>query len=77
MSGGALDYVYWKIDETADKIPEDTPHRRAFRAHLKTIAATLRAIEWNMSGDGDNEEEDLIIKCTGFDAVMREFEKAK
>lgn len=34
----------------------DTAARRAFIAHLRLIAAAMRAIEWEDSGDGADEE---------------------
>jgi hypothetical protein len=61
MSGGSMDYLYIKVEE-AD-FEESTPQRRAFREHLKAVAKALRAIEWNDSGDGDDEENILIEAC--------------
>lgn len=58
MSGGSMNYLYCQILDA--NFAENSPLRRAFRAHLIKVAAACRAIEWNDSGDGDSEEEALI-----------------
>lgn len=63
MSGGSMDYLYSRVKDATFK--ENTILRRAFRAHLNLVARTLKAIEWNDSGDGDDEEEELICACLG------------
>lgn len=63
MSGGSMDYLYFKV-ESAEFRPT-TPARRAFRKHLQDVAKALRAIEWNDSGDGDASEDEAIAKCIG------------
>jgi coenzyme F420-reducing hydrogenase beta subunit len=71
MSGGAYDYTYLKVERVAEEIDLDggsegcaTPLlRQAFKNHLQDVAAALKAIEWNDSGDGDDDEEDLIKAC--------------
>ena len=72
MSGGAYDYAFGKVTEVAEQISEKgdchaaPPHlRRAFKEHLRKIADVLRAIEWNDSGDGDQDEEDLLREILG------------
>jgi hypothetical protein len=72
MSGGAYDYAFGKVTEVAEQIVEKgdcsaaPPHlRKAFKAHLRKIADALKAIEWNDSGDGDQDEEDLLREILG------------
>lgn len=71
MSGGSMNYLYRSVKDADFRT--DTVLRRAFRAHLNTVANTLRAIEWNDSGDGDDREDDLIRECIG---KAGEFEQA-
>jgi hypothetical protein len=61
MSGGSMDYLYSKIEYAEFKT--DTVLRRAMRQHLWKVAAALKAIEWNDSGDGANNEDELIRAC--------------
>ena len=78
MSGGALDYVYSRLEDIVPLIPGDTPERRAFKKHLIVVARALKAIEWNMSGDGDDEEPALIRRLIGFKGIIAsEVEEAK
>lgn len=57
-----MNYLYAKIEYDA-VFPTNTPERKAFRKHLVKVAAALRAIEWNDSGDGASDEEELIRAC--------------
>lgn len=68
MSGGSMDRLYLKIEDAEFKPENDTPLRTAFRVHLAKVAATLKAIEWNDSGDGDPDEDALIRACLGWPA---------
>ena len=61
MSGGSMDYLYEQVGIA--QFSENTVLRRAMRKHLGKVAAALRAIEWNDSGDGDPDEEQLIRAC--------------
>lgn len=70
MSGGAYDYAHSRIEYLAEEMvahggcfPASPEIRLAFRALLYRVAAAARAIEWNDSGDGANDEEALILKC--------------
>lgn len=76
MSGGALDYAYMRVQDVIQQIPSDTLERRTFKAHLMNVAAALKAIEWNMSGDGDDDENKLILNCVSrrlvFDTQIEE-----
>jgi hypothetical protein len=69
MSGGSMNYLYSKIEYDA-VFKTDTPERKAFRKHLVKVAAALRAIEWNDSGDGSSDEEELIRACLSPTATL-------
>ena len=71
MSGGSLDYAYSKVEDAASNIPGDTIERIAFKAHLLRVAKALKAVEWNLSGDGDDEEITLIRECLAPKDVLR------
>ena len=68
MSGGSMNYLYSKIEYDA-VFNTYTPERKAFRKHLVKVAAALRAIEWNDSGDGASDEEELIRACLSSGAI--------
>ena len=39
MSGGSMDYLFYKVDEEADSLCRSkSPLRRAFGEHLKKVA---------------------------------------
>lgn len=70
MSGGSYDYMFYKIFDMAEDIRPDgacqaAPKylRLAFKEHLRKIARACKAIEWNDSYDGDDDEEELIEAC--------------
>lgn len=74
MSGGAYNYAYFKLSEMADQMesvggcpPYCAPPelRERFREHLRLVARACRAIEWNDSCDGDDDELSLILECLG------------
>lgn len=75
VSGGSYEYAYQCVDDMADGLQIDggcsavpPALRVAFRAHLRAVAKAMRAIEWNDSGDGDDNEEKLVRAClTGND----------
>jgi hypothetical protein len=69
MSGGSMNYLYAKIEYDA-VFNTDTPERKAFRKHLVKVAAALRSIEWNDSGDGASDEEELIRACLSPTATL-------
>jgi len=56
-----MDFLSYRLEEATFK--ENTILRLAMRKHLLKVAAALRAIEWNDSGDGADNEEELIIAC--------------
>jgi hypothetical protein len=58
-----MDYLSYKVEDADFR--ENTPERRAFRTHLRRVAAALHAIEWADSGDTMPGEHDTpaILKC--------------
>jgi len=68
MSGGSMDYLCYKVEEASFALI--TPERKAFKKHLHLISKALKAIEWNDSFDGANDEEELIRKCLGEGVVL-------
>lgn len=75
MSGGSMDYLFIKV-EFAD-FEENNALRKQFREHLNNVAKALRAIEWNDSGDGASNEEELILKCIESDKYRKAYERLK
>jgi hypothetical protein len=72
VSGGSYDYLYSKVDDFADSMRPggagkhvDPALRELFRPLVRKVAAAMRAIEWNDSGDGDCDEQKLIRECLG------------
>lgn len=61
MSGGSMNYLYSQLEDA--KFRENTPGRIALRLHLDKLAKALKAVEWNDSGDGDDDEDDFIRDC--------------
>lgn len=70
MSGGSMDYLSFKVEDAT--FAQNTPERRAFRAHLRKVAAALHIIEWNDSGDGASGESEAIRACIGDCAVLHQ-----
>jgi hypothetical protein len=63
MSGGSWDFVYLKVDETADRLKREVcPHRKAFGEHLSLCASALHVIERVDSSDCAPEKELADIK---------------
>ena len=68
MSGGSLDYIYYKVDEVADSIDRRTenPLYRAFAEHLRMVSSALHDVEWEFSGDyGEGDAEEMVKKVLG------------
>ncbi len=64
MSGGSMNYLSGRVESA--EFREDTPLRRAFRAHLLRVAKALHEIEWVDSGDNSpGRDEDAILACLG------------
>jgi hypothetical protein len=66
MSGGSYNYAFRHVEEFADKLDGNVPLetsfvlRKAFGTHCRMVARAMKAIEWNDSDDGDDQEEQLI-----------------
>lgn len=63
MSGGALDYVYLRVEAAAQDIRARAKNarHRAFAAHLHKVSKALRDLEWVWSGDSlEGHEEEAI-----------------
>jgi hypothetical protein len=63
MSGGSLNYVYIRVEEAAENIPQTTVLRRALRTHLHLVAKALHDIEWVDSADYGPGDEDEAIRA--------------
>jgi len=64
MSGGSMDYVYFRVEEAAEKVSESTALRAQFKAHLALVARALHDIEWVDSADyGPGAEDEAIRAC--------------
>jgi hypothetical protein len=68
MSGGSMGYLYSQVEEAGFFMT--TPERRALKAHLDKLAKALRAVEWNDSGDGADDESALIREVIGDRAIL-------
>jgi hypothetical protein len=81
MSGGSLDYAYYKIETLASEIrdrKEATALHRAFASHLMKVAKAAHDIEWLYSGDyGPEGAVDSINACLGDSkkAITEEIQK--
>ena len=67
MSGGSLDYVYFKVESAAHDIARESltskiPELKAFKDHLIKVAAVLHDVEWCLSGDYTEEKMVKSIK---------------
>ena len=62
MSGGALDYACYKVQDVINSIPEDTIIRVAFKKHLRDVAEALHDLEWVLSRDYANGDEVKAIE---------------
>ena len=62
MSGGALDYACYKVQDVIDRLPSDTILRSAFKKHLGNVAKALHDLEWVLSSDYANGDEVKAIE---------------
>jgi len=75
MSGGELEYIYFKLYETARHAKQlaTTPLQRAFVEHLFKVAAALKAVEWLWSGDtGPGDEVPALLAVISKEAVLEQ-----
>ena len=65
MSGGSLDYVYYKVDDAAETISvrAETTLHHAFAAHLRKVAKALKDMEWMLSCDTAIGSEEPAIRA--------------
>jgi len=79
MSGGSWDYIYFKIQEAADRLSHDeTPLRRAFGQHMSLVAQAMHDIEWVDSNDkGKGADIKSMKKVLGDTAEAKELEISK
>jgi hypothetical protein len=66
MSGGAYDYMYYKVENFAKNLKgtELNPIRKAFQQHLFKVAKAMYEIEWVDSGDkAPGDEYSAINEC--------------
>lgn len=63
-----MDYLGYKVKDASFR--EDTPERRALRKHLNKLSKALIAVEWNDSGDGADDESQLIRDALGDAAIL-------
>lgn len=85
MSGGSLDYVYFKVEEAAREISRESftnkiPELKAFKDHLVKVAEVLHDVEWFLSGDYAEETmvksiKKLLSEEQVLDAVVKEAEE--
>jgi len=80
MSGGSMNYLYFKLEDDAN-FSAETPERIAFRKHLEKVAKALHDIEWVDSGDyAPGQENEAIRECLGdakvLEAAIEAAEKA-
>jgi hypothetical protein len=64
MSGGSLGYAYGKVEDAAYNLGRQARSHldRAFADHLMKVAKALRAVEWTLSGDSDDDSADAAIR---------------
>ena len=74
MSGGALEHVYFNVEEAAGEIKLRTskgiykknPLYAQFVEHLWLTATALHAVEWVLSGDsGEGAADDAMRRVLG------------
>jgi hypothetical protein len=68
MSGGSLDYAYYKVEDIAREISvkATTPLQKAFAKHLFLVSKALHDLEWVYSSDrSPGSEIESIQKVFG------------
>jgi len=67
MSGGALDYFYFRFEDVIEQIQErypDSAIHSDFIKHLRKVQLALHDVEWVMSGDyKQGDDVKAIKKC--------------
>jgi len=65
MSGGSLEYCFYKVDVAVEVIERraKTVLQKAFAAHLRDVSKALHDLEWVFSGDyGEGDEIEALSK---------------
>ena len=75
MSGGSMNHLYHLVRDA--EFHAHSPEREAFRKHLALVANALRSIEWNDSGDGDDQEVHNIMACISLSASENDMLRAE
>lgn len=75
MSGGSMNHLYHLVRDA--EFDAHSPEREAFRKHLALVANALRSIEWNDSGDGDDQEVHNIMACISLSASENDMLRAE
>jgi glutaminase len=85
MSGGSLDYIYFKVESAAYDIAKESftnkiPELKAFKDHLVKVAEVLHDVEWFLSGDYAEETmvesiKKLLSEEQVLDSVVKEAEE--
>lgn len=63
-----MDYLYSRVQDADFR--ENTLERKALRTHMHKLALALKAVEWNDSGDGADDESELIREALGDRAIL-------
>jgi len=75
MSGGSLDYAYQKVEDAAEAIESRSKKliHRAFANHLRKVAKALHDIEWVLSADySDGDDQESIMMCLSPGQLLQE-----
>ena len=64
-----MDYLYARVEDV--RFDTNSPERKAFRKHIFLVAKALKSIEWNDSGDGDDDEVQNIMACISKTDVLK------
>ena len=72
MSGGSLDYVYYRVENAASTLSgSGDPIHRAFAKHLKLVAKALKDAEWVLSDDCEQgDDHKAILRVISPQAVL-------
>jgi len=64
MSGGSLDYIYYKVEEAGLDVKRNakTNLHKLFGNHLLLVSKALKDLEWEFSGDSSENSADGAIK---------------
>lgn len=78
MSGGALDYFYGRVRDTAETLQRHsvTPAYTALYKHLYALSEVLYEVEWVLSGDRlSGKDEKMIEELLGESKILSSIEE--